>query len=465
MFISKKHLARRSFLKGAGVTMALPLLDAMIPAHTALAQTAAKPVPRFMGIFYPHGMAYGHWEMKEGPFPRDLSYIMQTLEPVRDQTVVLGGLYAKSAEAPEGTTGSDHWVAAAFLAGNKPKKTAGADATVGTPTIDQIIAQNIGQDLWLPSLQMAVEDPNSSSSNCGEGYSCSYTNSISWVGMPTPEEEKVLRTKPLPMDLDPQVVFERLFGTGATPDERAARRKQTQSILDSVRSELAGIKKELGAGDRRRVDEYATEIRDIERRIEIAANASAVVPSLDEPQGIPPDFDRHIKLLLDLTALAFKADITRVATLLGARDLTAAVYPFPRNEFFPDGGRSVSFHAGSHHQDEATQLAAFAKLNRYHVYTMSYFAQKLKSYSEGDGNLLDRSLILYGTNMGNSNQHQHFDVGHVLVGGANGKLKGGRSLNYERRAVTTGNVLLSVLDMFGIHQERQGDSSGRLPRL
>jgi hypothetical protein len=465
MFISKKHLPRRTFLKGAGVTLALPLLDAMVPASTALAQTAANPVPRFMGIFYPHGMAYGHWEMAEGPFPKDLSYIMESLEPVRDRTVVLGGLYAKSAEAPEGTTGSDHWVAAAFLAGNKPKKTAGADATLGTPTIDQIIAQHIGRESWLPSLQMAVEDPNSSSSNCGEGYSCSYTNSISWVGMPTPEEEKVLRTKPLPMDLDPQVVFERIFGSGATPAERAANRRRTQSILDSVRAELAGLKKVLGAVDRRRVDDYASEIRDIERRIQLAAGAAAVVPGQDEPEGIPSDFDKHIKLHFDLTALAFKADITRVATLLGARDLTGAVYQFPKSDLFPDGGRSVSFHSGSHHQDEAKQLAEFAKLNRYHVSTMSYFAQRLKEIPDGDGNLLDRSLILYGTNMGNSNQHQHFDVGHVLVGGANGKLKGGRSLNYERRAVTTGNVLLSVLDMFGIDQERQGDSNGRLPRL
>ena len=255
------------------------------------------------------------------------------------------------------------------------------------------------------------------------------------------------------------------LGRGATPEERNARRKQTQSILDSVRGELAGLKRELGAGDRRRVDDYAAEVRDIERRIELAASASAVVPGLDEPQGIPSDFDKHIKMHFDLTALAFKADITRVATLLGARDLTGAVYPFPKGELFPDGGRSVSFHSGSHHQDEAKQLADFAKLNRYHVSTMSYFAQQLKLIPDGDGNLLDRSLILYGTNMGNSNQHQHFDVGHVLVGGANGNLKGGRSLNYERRSVTTGNVLLSVLDMFGIHQERQGDSTGRLPRL
>src|SRR5215471_14738163 len=189
MFLTKKHLPRRTFLKGAGVTLALPLLDAMIPASTALAQTAAAVQPRFMGIFFPHGLAYSHWEMPEGPLPEKLSYIMEPMTPVRDHTVVLGGLYSQSAEPPEGTTGSDHWVAAAFMTGIKPRKTAGSDATVGSATIDQQIAQKIGKESLLPSLQLAVEDPNSSSSNCGEGYSCSYTNSISWIAVDTPPSE------------------------------------------------------------------------------------------------------------------------------------------------------------------------------------------------------------------------------------------------------------------------------------
>src|SRR4026209_2929935 len=196
MFITKRHLPRRIFLKGAGVTLALPFLEAMVPAATALAQTAANPAPRFMGIFFPHGLSYTHWEMPEGLFGDKLSYIMEPLTPVKDRTVVLGGLWAQSAEPPEGTTGPDHWVAPAFMTGIKPRKTAGADATVGTATIDQQIAQKIGKDSLLPSLQLAVEDPNSSSSNCGEGYSCAYTNSISWVAVDTPPEEKVLRTKP-----------------------------------------------------------------------------------------------------------------------------------------------------------------------------------------------------------------------------------------------------------------------------
>ena len=465
MFITKRHLPRRTFLKGAGVTLGLPLLEAMIPASTALAQTAAAPPPRFMGIFFPHGLAYSHWEMPEGPLPEKLSYIMEPLAPVRDRTVILGGLYSQSAEPPEGTTGSDHWVAAAFMTAIKPRKTAGADATVGCATIDQQIAQKIGRESLLPSLQLAVEDPNSSSSNCGEGYSCSYTNSISWIEVDTPQTESVLRTKPLPMELDPQVVFERLFGSGATPEERAKRRKQRQSILDSVVSELASIKKELGVSDRRTVDDFATEVHEIERRIQLAAKASSEVPPIGEPQGIPDDFDAHIKLHFDLTRLAFQADITRVATLLGARDLTGVAYVLPRDEWFPEGGRTGSFHGLSHHQEIPRNLADYAKLNRYHVSTLSYFAQKLKATPDGDGTLLDHSLILYGSNMGNSNQHQHYDVGHTLIGGANGKLKGNRFLTYPTKTVTTGNMLLSVLDMFGVQRDKQGDSSGPLPKL
>src|SRR5690348_2560759 len=236
MFITKKHLHRRTFLKGAGVTLALPLLESMIPAGTLFAQSAAGQRPqRFFGIFYPHGMGPGWWEPKEeGALPGQLPYILESLKNVKDQTVVLTGMWSKSAEPPEGTTGSDHWVAAAYLTGIKPRKTAGSDATVGSPTIDQQIAKQIGQDTLLPSLQLAVEDPNSSSSNCGEGYSCSYTNSISWIDVPTPANETVQRTSPIPMELNPAVVFERLFGSGATAEERVARMRQNRSILDSV---------------------------------------------------------------------------------------------------------------------------------------------------------------------------------------------------------------------------------------
>ena len=465
MFIAKKHIRRRTFLKGAGCTLALPLLDAMIPASSALAQTAAAPRPRFVGIFFPHGMAPGYWVPETaGALPDQLPYILEGLGKVRAHTTVLSGLWSKSAEPPEGTTGSDHWVAAAYLTGIKPRKTAGSDATVGSATIDQTIAAKIGTDTLLPSLQLAVEDPNSSSSNCGEGYSCSYTNSISWIALPTKPGE-VQRTSPLPMELNPQVVFERLFGSGSTPEVRVARMHENRSILDSVLAELANLTKELGASDRRTVSQYTDEIREIERRIQLAANASATIPEIPLPPGIPESFDDHIKLQFDLVALAFRADITRVATLLGARDLTARAYVFPKNELFPNGGVSPGFHGASHHQEDPVQIKRYADINRYHVSTLAYFAEKLKSIPDGDTTLLDRSLVMYGTNMGNSNQHQHFDVPHILVGGANGRLKGNRHVACERKTVPTGNVLLSVLDLFGIHQDAQGDSTGRLETL
>jgi len=466
MYITKKHMPRRRFLKSAGCTLALPLLDAMVPASSVLAQSAATPKPRFVGIFFPHGMAPGYWEpAAEGPLPQKLPHILESLNKVREHTTVLSGLWSKSAEPPEGTTGSDHWVAAAYLTGIKPRKTAGSDATVGSPTIDQTLARKIGQDTLLPSLQLAVEDPNSSSSNCGEGYSCSYTNSISWIDLPTPPNEPYVHTSPLPMELNPQTVFERLFGSGTTPEQRAARLRQNRSILDSIRAELASLTRDLGAGDRRTISQYTEEIREIERRLQIAATATAEIPEIALPPGIPESFDDHIKLHFDMTALAFRADITRVVTLLGARDLTARTYAFPKSELFPNGGVSGSFHGASHHQEDPIQIRRYADINRYHVSTMAYFAEKLKSIPDGDGTLLDHSLILYGTNMGNSNQHMHYDVPHILVGGANGQLKGNRHVAYERKTVTTGNLLLSVLDLYGVRKDVQGDSTGRLEKL
>src|SRR5438105_14576809 len=248
MFIAKKHIRRRTFLKSAGCTLALPLLDAMIPASSALAETAAAPRPRFMGIFFPHGMAPGYWVPETvGALPDKLPYILEGLGKVREHSVVVSGLWSKSAEPPEGTTGSDHWVAAAFLTAIKPRKTAGSDASVGSNTIDQLIADKIGQENLLPSLQLAVEDPNSSSSNCGDGYSCSYTNSISWRSGRDDHGKEVPGLTPLPMELNPQVVFERLFGSGATLEVRNARATQQKSILDSLLGELQGLKKNLGS--------------------------------------------------------------------------------------------------------------------------------------------------------------------------------------------------------------------------
>jgi hypothetical protein len=445
MFIGKKHLSRRTFLHGTGVAMALPFLEAMLPAQTPLAASGAIQKTRFAGIFFPHGMAPGHWVPKAEGASFELPFIMEPLRPVMDQTVILSGLHARSAEPPQGVTGSDHFVAAAFLSAVKPKKTTGADISAGT-TIDQIIAAKIGQDTLLPSLQLAVEDPGASSS-CGEGYSCAYTNSISWSSP----------NQPQPMELNPQSVFERLFGDGSDPEERAARRRQQGSILDVVTESLGRIRTSVGAGDRARLDQYAEDIREIERRLEIARKASADVPAMTVPVGVPESFDEHIKLQYDLTALAFQSDVTRVATILGARDLT--------NRNYPASGTNTGFHAGSHHAESPQKIADYGRINRYHVQMLVYFLEKLKAIPDGDGTLLDHSLVLYGSNMGNSNQHQHYDVPHILAGGASGQLKGGRHLAYPTRTVPTGNLLLSVLDMFGIHETQFGDSTGRLEKL
>ena len=449
MFITKKHISRRTLLRGAGITLALPLLDSMIPAQTALSKTAAVPKTRFTGIFVPHGMAPGYW-IPDGPVLEAGKFksIMEPLEPFRDSTVILSGMWSKSAEPPPGVTGADHWVAAAYMCANKPKKTTGANIREGT-TIDQLIAQKIGQDTLLPSLQLAIEDPGANSSNCGEGYSCAYTNSVSWA---TPSQ-------PLPMELNPQVVFEKLFGDGGTPEERAARRAQDRSILDSVTQSLTRFKQDLDASDRARLDEYTQDIREIERRLDIAKKASGTVSTegVVIPAGIPESFDEHIKLHFDLQTLAFKGDITRVSAMLYARDLTGRSFPL--------SGTNTSFHGGSHHAENPDRIKDYSKINRYHVQCLAYFVDKLKKTPDGDGTLLDHTLILYGTNMGDSNQHLHYDVPHILVGGASGQLKGGRHLAFPTKTVTTGNLLLSVLNMYGVHQNSIGDSTGFLTGL
>src|SRR2546425_6004588 len=317
MFITKKHIPRRTVLKGAGAALALPLLESMVPAATALAQTAAKPTPRFVGCFVPHGMAPGYWVPEKEGTDFEFPFCFKPLEPYRTEVTILSGLHSRSAEPPPGVTGADHWVAAAFLCANKPKKTAGADVYPGT-TIDQLIAQKIGQENLLPSMQLAVEDPGANSSNCGEGYSCAYTNSFSWSSP----------TQPLPMELNPQVVFERMFGDGSTVEQRAARRKRDRSILDSLTGSLTRLRKDVSSSDKARLDEYTEDVREIERRLQLAMKPSNVAPAdMTVPVGVPQTFDEHIKLQFDLMALAFQADITRVGTLLFARDLTGRTFP------------------------------------------------------------------------------------------------------------------------------------------
>ncbi len=391
-------------------------------------------------------MAPGYWVPDaEGALAAELPFNWKPLEPFRNQTVIFSGLHSRSAEPPPGATGADHWVAAAFLCANKPKKTAGADVYAGT-TIDQIIAQKIGTENLMPSMQLAVEDPGANSSNCGEGYSCTYTNTISWSSP----------TQPLPMELNPQVVFERMFGDGSTVEQRAKRRKRDGSILDSLTGSLSRLRNESSTADRAVINDYTENVREIERRLQIAMKASTVAPTdMSVPVGVPQTFDEHIKLQFDLMALAFQADITRVGTLLFARDLTGRTYPESES---PTSG----FHGVSHHGENPKIIAQLSKINQYHVKMLAHLIDKLAKTNDGDGTLLDHSLVLYGSNMGNSNQHVHYDVPHVLVGGLNGRLKGGRHIAYPTRTIPTGNLLLTVLDKFDIHQDSIGDSTGRL---
>jgi hypothetical protein len=433
-------------LRGLGTTLALPFLDSMLPARGATGVARQLAPKRFVGAFVPHGVAPGHWIPQASTPGFAYPFVYEPLEPLRKHVVITSGLWSKSSENPPGVTGADHFVAAAYLTGMKPKKTTGADIEAGT-SLDQVIAAQIGTGNLLPSVQLAVEDPGANSSNCGEGYSCVYTNTISWQSP----------TRPLPMEINPQTVFERMFGDGSSPEERRARRSRDKSILDSVGGSLRELMEEVPHGDQVRLEQYAEDVREVERRLAIAERASANAPDLAAPYGVPESFHEHIQVQWDLLALAFQADITRVATMLFARDLTSRVYP--------ESGTNISFHGGSHHAEDPGQIAQFAKVNRYHVQMLAYLVQKLQAIREGEGTLLDHSLILYGSNMGNSNQHLHYDVPHVLVGGAGGRLKGDRHLAYASRTVPTGNLLLSILDMFDIKAERFGDSTGRLANI
>ncbi len=442
-FLTNRKLPRRTFLRGMGATIALPFLESMLPARGATAAEAKALPTRFVGAFVPHGAAPGYWVPESTQAGFKYPFIYEPLEPFRKNVIITSGLWSKSSENPPGVTGADHFVAAAYLTGEKPKKTTGADIYVGT-SIDQVLAQKIGADSLLPSLQLGLEDPGANSTNCGEGYSCAYTNTISWQA---PD-------RPMPMEINPQTVFERMFGDGSSPELRKARRERQASILDSVNASLKQLMPEVSHTDRVRLEQYSDDVREIERRLQIAAKASSDVPDVAVPYGVPESFHEHIQIQWELLALAFQADITRVATVLYARDLTGRVYP--------ESGTDISFHGGSHHAEDPGRVAQYARLNRYHVQMLAYLVKKLSETKEGDGNLLDRSLILYGSNMGNSNQHLHYDVPHVLVGGASGKMKGDKHIAVASRTVPTGNLLLSILDKFDVGVDKFGDSTGRL---
>jgi hypothetical protein len=442
MFITKKHIARRTFLRGAGVTLALPLLDSMVPAQSPLRKTAASPVRRFVGIWHPHGAAPGYWSPLQEGANFDFSFITKPLEPFRDRVVLISGLDMTDAMATEEEPGGDHARGAVLLSGVRPRRNA-VSPHLGV-TIDQLIAKKYGQDTILSSIQLGVEDTGNFG-NCNWGYSCAYTNSISWTSP----------TQPLPTEVNPRVAFERLFGDGASPEERRAGRKQNASILDSVTQEIAFFKKPLGAGDRSRLDTYFENIREIERRIKIAMDKTVSEPSEEIPFGLPESKHVHFRLMYDLMALAFEGDITRSATMMLGRDLSGTS--------FPESGYTGGWHGTSHHGDKPENIANYAKMNRYHVQNLAYFVEKLRKIPDGDGSVLDHVLIYKGSNMGNSHRHAHEKVPVILVGGIDGTFKGNRHIVFPDNTQRASNMLLSILHLYGIERASFGSSTGPLP--
>jgi hypothetical protein len=425
-------------LRGAGVTLALPLLDSMVPAQTPLRQTAAAPVKRFVGIWHPHGAAPGYWSpLQEGP-NFDFSFITKPLEPFRNRVVLITGLDMPEAMANAEEPGGDHARGAVLLSAARPRRNA-VTPYLGV-TIDQLIAQKYGQDTILSSIQLGVEDIGNFG-NCNWCYSCAYTNCISWSSP----------TQPLPTEVNPRVAFERLFGDGASPEERRLGRKQSASILDSVMQEIAFFKKPLGAGDRSRLDTYLENIREIERRINIAMETTVKEPSEEIPFGLPENKNVHYRLMYDLLALAFQGDLTRSATYMLGKDLSGAT--------FPESGFNGPWHGSSHHGDKPENVASYAKMNRYHVQNLAYFADKLNKTPDGDGTLLDHILIYKGSNMGNSHRHAHVKVPIILLGGLDGNFKGNRHIVYPDNTERTSNMLLSILHKFGIERESFGSST------
>ena len=436
MFITKMHLSRRTFLRGMGVSMALPFLESMVPAATPFAQTAAKAGTRLGCIYVPHGATMDKWTPDAEGTAFTFSDILQPLAPFRDRVNVISDLSHPQAYGGGSATANHNRSAATFLSGAHAE--AGPQARLGV-TVDQFAAQHIGQGTPLPSLELTIEGPSLS---CGEGLSCAYRDTISWQGA----------TTPLPMQNDPQVVFERLFGDGSTDAERRARRQQSISLLDSVLEEAELLRRKLPSSDRTRVDRYLADVREIERRIETAARqASTDVQLPDAPVGVPKDVEDHIKLMLDLQVLAWQADITRVTTLLMAKELSNAVYP--------KSGVRDAFHILSHHSNIRENQDRFAVLNRYHVNLLAHFLGKLQASPDGDGTLLDHSMVLYGSAMSDGNQHNHGPLPIVLAGGASGALKGGRHIR-SAKDTTMSNLLLAMLDKLGTPAERFGDSTG-----
>ena len=451
MIVTKMALPRRTFLRGMGATVALPLLDAMVPALSAMTRTAANPIRRLGCIYIANGVsmngAVNYWKPQGEGTTFELSPILTPLAPFQDRLTVVSGLSHHQAEALGDGNGDHTRGTATWLNGVHPKYTEGADVQAGT-TVDQIAAMELGKDTLLPSLELGI-DSNFLVGSCENGYSCTYMNTLAWR---TP-------TTPLPMENNPRVVFERLFGEGGTPAQRLAQMRKSRSILDSVIDELAHLQRTLGPGDRTRVNDYFEAIREIERRIQRAeenSTESELPAALERPMGIPDRFGEHVGLMYDLQWLAYQADLTRVFTFMLGREVSSRT--------FPEIGVSEPHHGLSHHRDDPTQLETFAKVNTYQTALFASFLEKLRSTPDGDGNLLDHTMLLYGAGLSNPNEHSHIDLPLLLVGGGTGRLDGGRHLQYPIDTPVT-NLLLSMLDKVGLEVEKLGDSTGRLDLL
>ncbi len=440
MFISKKFIPRRTILRGAGVALGLPLLDSMIPAQTPLDKTAVVPPKRFLGVWHPHGAAPGYWSpQQEGP-NFEFSFIVKPLEPFRSRLTLISGMDMPEAMANTEEPGGDHARGAVLLSAARPRRNA-VSPYLGV-TVDQLIAQKHGQDTILESIQLGVEE-DGNFGNCNWGYSCAYTNCISWSSP----------VQPLPTEVNPRVAFERLFGDGTSPEERRRGRRESASILDSVTQEIAFFKKPLGAGDKAKLDTYLDNVRELERRIKIAMDKTIQEPSAEIPFGLPENKTVHYRLMYDLLALAFEGDLTRSATYMLGKDLSGAS--------FPDSGFTGGWHGTSHHGDKPENVANYAKVNRYHVQNLAYFVDKLAKVQEGEGTLLDHILIYKGSNMGNSHRHAHVKVPIILLGGLDGTLKGNRHLVFPDNTERTSNMLLAVLQKYGIYDIPSYDAAGR----
>ena len=448
MFISQKHLPRRTVLRGLGASLALPLLDGMVPAYAALRNTAANPVRRLGVCYVPNGMEMRAWTPAGDGRGFDFSQILRPLEPFRSQVNVLTGLADKVAVPRPGEGIGDHARASAtFLTGVHVKKTEGADIRAGI-SMDQIAARQLGAETQLASLELGVDSVETLGA-CDAGYSCAYTNTIAWR----------TATTPLPMENDPRAVFERLFGSTDSTDvaARLARIRQDRSVLDYVGDRVAGLQQTLGPGDRTKLDQYFDAVRDVERRIQMAEEQSdREIPLFEQPAGIPDTFEAHSRLMFDLLALAYQTDLTRVGTFMLSREVSGRAYP--------EIGVPDSHHGCSHHQNDPAKLEKLAKINTFHMQQFAYFLDKLQSTPDGDGTLLDHSMLIYGSGISDGNIHFHMDLPVVMVGGGGGTLKGGRHLRYANDTPLT-NLYVSVLGKLGVPVEQFGDSTGKLEYL